>query len=171
VDFTYPKPSDLSAHEVTFACKELHFNRPVSGIYYSAETLDYPMIRAGEDLHEEVVIAMQKIFDTQGTGAPFLRSVRDIIARSLPKGSAEISEVAARLNLSSRTLQRRLKENGTSFSQVLQGVRKSMAIYYLQHKHLNITQTAFILGYSSPEAFTKAFKLWCGKTPQSFLRE
>lgn len=86
-------------------------------------------------------------------------------------GLPDLREMGANLNMSVRTLQRKLKEEGVTYQQVAESVRKSLAIDYLNAGRHPIKQISFMLGYNDPGAFTRAFKKWTGQTPQDFLRQ
>jgi AraC-like DNA-binding protein len=81
--------------------------------------------------------------------------------------SGEISEedTAKRLHMSARTLQRRLAEAGTTYVQLVDDTRRDIALRYINDSRLSITDITFLLGFSYPSAFTRAYKRWTGKTP------
>lgn len=68
--------------------------------------------------------------------------------------------------MSERTLQRRLKDEGVRFEQILEETRRELALLYLDEKRLAIYEVAFLLGYSEPSAFFRAFRRWTGRTPR-----
>lgn len=76
-----------------------------------------------------------------------------------------MAAVAAKLHMSPRTLQRRLKEEGTSHEELLEGLRHTLAKLYLD-KHLGIAEVSYLLGYANPTAFHRAFKRWTGHSPE-----
>ena len=76
--------------------------------------------------------------------------------------------IAPRLHMSPRTLHRRLEEEGTSFRQVLTEVRRELAARHLSERRLAIGEIAFLLGFSEPSAFHRAFKRWTGHGPLSY---
>jgi AraC-like DNA-binding protein len=67
--------------------------------------------------------------------------------------------------MSSRTLQRRIAEEGSSFRQLLSDARRELARLYLQHPSLELNQAASLLGYENPNSFLRAFRVWEGVTP------
>jgi AraC-like DNA-binding protein len=69
-----------------------------------------------------------------------------------------------------RTLQRRLKAHGISYQKLLENLRKDLAKSYLRERRLAIGELAYLLGYSEPSAFQRAFKRWTGMTPDNFRR-
>lgn len=96
--------------------------------------------------------------------------VRQHILRELPSGGAREEDIAARLHLSARTLQRRLADEGVNFSDLLQGVRQELARDYLEDSRLNISEIAYLLGFSDQANFTRAFRRWFDTTPTEWRR-
>jgi AraC-like DNA-binding protein len=85
-------------------------------------------------------------------------------------GISSLEEIAANFNSSPRTLQRKLQEEGVSFQQLADSVRKTIAIHYLQSGNYPVKEVSYILGYNELSAFTRAFKRWTGKTPIDFQK-
>ncbi|MEO1273598.1 MAG: helix-turn-helix transcriptional regulator, partial [Myxococcota bacterium] len=79
--------------------------------------------------------------------------------------------VAQRLGMSRRTLYRRLRDEGTTFQHLLDDLRAGMAQSLLKNRHTDLTEVAFILGFSEPRAFSRAFKRWTGTTPARWRNE
>ncbi len=94
--------------------------------------------------------------------------VRRVLATHLQEGDTQIQSVARALATSARSLQRRLAETGVSYQQLLDLTRREAAGEYLSNTSLSIGEVAYLLGYSEPAAFHRAFKRWNGRTPQSF---
>lgn len=92
--------------------------------------------------------------------------VEAALAPSLPTGKVRIAEVANALGLSSRSLQRKLRLEGTSFEDVLDGLRHRLALHYLSGGTASVSEVAFLVGFSDPAAFSRAFKRWTGHTPR-----
>lgn len=82
--------------------------------------------------------------------------------------SISLEFVASNFNMSARTLQRRLKEEGVSYLQIVEDVKKSVAIHYIRNGNASVKEIAHILGYAETSGFAKAFKKWTGKTPSIF---
>ncbi|HVK77274.1 MAG TPA: helix-turn-helix transcriptional regulator [Kofleriaceae bacterium] len=76
--------------------------------------------------------------------------------------------VARRLGMSERTLQRRLKDEGTTFAVLVDEVRTDLARMYLADDRLAVYEVAFLLGFSEPSAFNRAFKRWLGTSPREY---
>jgi AraC-like DNA-binding protein len=72
--------------------------------------------------------------------------------------------------MSDRTLRRRLRKESTSYQEILDDVRAELAGHYLTKEKRGIEEVAFLLGFSDPSAFSKAFRRWTGQTPADFAR-
>ncbi|RPD40583.1 AraC family transcriptional regulator [Chitinophaga barathri] len=81
-----------------------------------------------------------------------------------------LEAVAANFNISPRNLQRKLKEEGVTFIQIVESVRKTLAEHYLQSGNYQVKDIAYILGYNEPSAFLRAFKRWTGITPAAYQK-
>lgn len=95
---------------------------------------------------------------------------RACVRSMLPAGDVSADSVAARLCMSSRTLRRRLREEATTYQEIVDEVRRDLARHYLAEEKRGIAEVAFLLGFSDPSAFTKAFRRWSGHTPADFVR-
>jgi AraC-like DNA-binding protein len=96
------------------------------------------------------------------------REVVDKIVERLPDGPPSQLQIAEALHVSNRTLQRKLKEEGTSFMNLLQNTRLQLAQKYLQHPNRSVVETAYLLGFSEPSTFSRAFKRWTGMAPADY---
>ena len=96
------------------------------------------------------------------------RDVVDKIIQRLPDGAPNQQQIAAALNVSNRTLQRKLREEGTSFMELLQDTRLQLARKYLANPGRSVVETAYLLGFSEPSTFSRAFKRWTGITPGEY---
>jgi AraC-like DNA-binding protein len=95
-------------------------------------------------------------------------SVEKIITPLLPHGRAELSEVARQLGMSSRTLSRKLRDEGVTYAEILDKLRSALAKRYLIDRELPVSEIAWLLGYQEVSSLTYAFKRWTGTTPTKF---
>lgn len=98
--------------------------------------------------------------------ASYEARTRAVLLEALPSGTASIDAVARRLAMSSRTLQRRLGSEGTTFKDVMRRTRESLARHYLGETGLTSSEIAYLLGYEEPTSFFRAFHDWTGTTPE-----
>ena len=99
--------------------------------------------------------------------ATIAERVRAALVEMLPAGDSSMSTVVSRLAVSSRTLQRQLQDEGTSFKRVLADTREDLAKYYLEQGSMRTSEIAYLLGYDDTNSFYRAFRGWTGTTPES----
>jgi AraC-like DNA-binding protein len=100
----------------------------------------------------------------------FRVKVENAIAPVLPHGKPKATTIADKLNVSQRTLARRLGEEDTNFAEILDEMRCELAVRYLEDPKLSISQIAWLLGFREVAAFTHAFRRWTGKPPSMMRR-
>jgi AraC-like DNA-binding protein len=104
-------------------------------------------------------------------GATTTQRVRAALLELLPSGRAAVQAVAHKLAISSRTLQRRLQEERTTFQQVLDKTREELARHYLTSTTLAGSEISFLLGFEDPNSFVRAFHEWTGVTPEQVRQQ
>jgi AraC-like DNA-binding protein len=166
--FAHARPPNLEAVEAWFGSRELSFGQEDSGLAFTRAQLRRPMPHADT----RTVEAIAPLLDAE-LGAHASASLADrvgrLLASSLPAG-ADIADVAAALHVSARTLQRRLEQEGTRYSDVLDGARLAQARRLLADPAVTLTDAAFRLGFSDLATFSRAFKRWTGKPPGQWRR-
>jgi len=95
----------------------------------------------------------------------FASRVRKAIMEGLSSGKPSAAEVARNLAIAQRTLQRKLQEEGTTFQDVADEVRKELALQYVQSGEYDLSEVTYLTGFSSTSSFTRAYKAWTGRTP------
>jgi AraC-like DNA-binding protein len=113
-------------------------------------------------LRDHAEALLQKLESSQSTRG----RVESLLVPILHTGAASIDMVAGKLGLSRQTLFRKLKAEGITFEQVLDELRHKLALHYLDANKASVNQTACLLGYSDPAAFSRAFKRWTGSSPR-----
>jgi AraC-like DNA-binding protein len=162
VHFIHSAPPDLSVHRRLFG-PNLHFDGDFNGIVCLAADLDRPNPAA-----DPVMAAYaQQFLETLPKSEPGTTTLdtRKAIYLLLPSGKASIEQVARNLGLHLRTLQRQLDAENVSFSDLLNDVRRDLAIRYLPNRQYSLLQVAEILGYSQLSSFTRWFSLEFGISP------
>jgi AraC-like DNA-binding protein len=103
------------------------------------------------------------------------KSVRDRVERllveSLKGEDVSMNTIASKLGLSRQTLFRRLKVEGVTFEKVVDDLRHRLALHYLDEARMSVNQTAYLVGFSDPAAFSRAFKRWTGSSPSRRSKE
>lgn len=90
--------------------------------------------------------------------------VRSVLSELLPGGASGIEDVAEKLGLSKRTLQRKLSEENTNFQKQLNSAREALAIHYLRNTDMSVADIAYLLGYAEQNSFLRAFTIWTGNS-------
>ena len=165
VNFTHEAPADLAVHRRIFGCK-LEFGSEFNGIVCPAADLDTanPLANAAMARHA------QRYLDSLQTAGEHsvVFDVRKTIYLLLPMGRATIEQIAESLGMNVRTLQRRLEEGGSSFSELINGVRRDLVIRYLENPGYSLGRIADMLGYSMPSSFTRWFIAQFGMPPAAW---
>ncbi len=141
-------------------------NSDVNSISFSEPDAMHPFITENENMWNFFEPNLRKRLTDLTSEKTFAEKVQAILLELLPSGESNIDEVARKLLISKRTLQRRLKEEATNFQNELNKTRKRLAEYYLGNPELSYAQISFLLGFDQPTSFYRAFHEWTGKTPK-----
>ena len=169
VSFAHAAPEDESEHRRFFR-RPVRFGVGSNSMILSAVDAARPMQAADEALASIVRRRLDKVLaerDLQGSG-PLSGRVRRMMVEHLGETTLTPETVARALAVSRRTLSRRLADEGTSFRDILDEVRREFACALLQDRSLSIADVAFFLEYSEPAAFNRSFRRWTGQTPSAF---
>lgn len=164
VDFSHPLPENIQEHRRYFGCP-LHFSSGHTAILFSHEQLALPLITA-----DTVMAAFHDRHAEERTmrfgSSPHILQTRRLITQMLPVAEPTRQQIAALLNLSERTLQRRLLEEGASFNDLLDEIRRGLAQLYLANTNITLSETGNLLGYKEQSSFNRAVRRWFQATPQ-----
>ncbi|ARO10860.1 AraC family transcriptional regulator [Lactiplantibacillus plantarum] len=100
-----------------------------------------------------------------------LATVQALLLKKIPSGSFSIDEIATSLNLSKRTLQRHLSTLSTTFNDEVQIARRTLVVPLMKDQSLNLIEISYLLGYSDPESFSRAFKKWFHQRPSVYRQQ
>jgi AraC-like DNA-binding protein len=98
----------------------------------------------------------------------FADQVRQLIREGLPAGLARIETICRKLGSSERTVQRKLREEGTSYKEIFKETQRDLSKFYLQKPEMAICEVSYLVGFSQTSAFHRAFRRWTGLTPKEF---
>lgn len=153
-----------------FGC-EVQFNAPIASLVYRSEDLDLPSLYRNQEAFD----ICQRECEKQLAAISHETDIAGQVSNELsirPGYLQDIESIANQLNLSTRTLRRRLAETNLSFQQLQQNVRYDQAKQYLQRNRLSIAEVSILLGFSEPGNFTQAFKRWSnGLSPRQFRQQ
>lgn len=167
VNFQHPKPKNIKLHTDFFLCP-VTFNQPTNSMYFDLELLDMETIGADHQIADVVYSYLQSEIDKVEAKLSMTASITGTVSQLLPSGHVGIELIARAMNVSPKTIQRRLKSEGTNYSEILHGVRKETATRLLTETGIPASNVAALCGYSGPAAFNLAFKNWYSCTPGEF---
>lgn len=159
-------PAGDPAEKARLLGSPLVFGAPITELVIPADALSLPLPHANEALSRFLDRQVRTMAERVPRAAPLGDRVRALLAERLHEG-ADLAALAARLRMSPRTLQRRLRDEGTSQQDLLDEARRARAAAFLE-AGMAIAEVAHLLGYSEPSAFHRAFRRWTGSTPEGF---
>ena len=165
MQFTHARAADDGEYQRIFGATPL-FGEPVNAAHFDAQLLAWPVPNADVGLYPVLQQhAEQLLRERSRSGEGIAAQVHAAIIKNLAHDRVRLSSIAEELNLSPRTLQRKLSDAGASFQQVLDQARFALATDYLRQPTLSLVDISFLLGYQEQSAFTHAFKEWAGVNP------
>jgi AraC-like DNA-binding protein len=166
VGFAMPRPPDPSRHAAFFDCP-VEYGCSTTRIELSEESWRTPMNRHEPGLRlvlEEYAGILLSVARPEDSLMPLRRLIR----ASLAGGNLSLELASRGLAMSTRTLQRRLRNAGTTFQDIVEEERAAVARVYLRDPKRSQAEVAELLGYSEYSAFTRAFRRWTGMTPSHY---
>ena len=170
VQFTHEAPQRVSEHMRVFGAPVL-FGCAINALVIEREFVDRQVPAADPRLYRILKQHAEAILREMPRESDLIAAVRRAIAESMREGDPRLARVTVKLPLGRRTLERRLKEHGVVFKQLLDDTRRRFAIEYLKDRKHGLTEIAFLLGYSEVSAFNRAFKRWTNATPLDYRRK
>lgn len=172
MEFSAPAPTVISAHKRFFACPVI-FDCSLNTVSYTHQMLDLT-VNAGYSDHMLKRI-LEKNANYLLTKYPENISFNELVYRNIvaaiQKNRVDIQYVANQMGISPRLLQYRLKLHGTTFSDKLNKIRKTLALQYLEDDSLSINEISALLAYREQTSFNRAFKSWTGMSPLQWRAE
>ena len=166
LELRFPPAADLRPYQDAFRCP-LRFDAPANALLFARADVLSPLPTAHPVLakvHERLASEyLQRLDHTQTSSR-----TRAAIIRRLPDGEPRRPEIASSLEVSERTLQRRLEAEGTSFHNLLDDTRRELAQQYLGQSNLSMADVAYLLGFADQSSFFRASKRWFGTSPRHY---
>lgn len=170
VAFKHNPPKEMECYQEAFKCP-IAFNQTHNYLAYKTEDLNIPTVKADASINRFLLERVKEA--TDGIEMSSNRLVSDIealIKDALPSGIPSVAQMAEIIGMSSRTLTRRLSENGFTFRDLIRKKQLETCKFLLGKPHKSIAEIAFETGFSEQSAFNRAFKKWTGKTPIDYRK-
>lgn len=169
VNFQHSKPAYAHKFEEVFPCK-VNFDQAHCEVVFDSKMLNMKPKRRNPHMRVATLNYANQILSRL-----FKRSisskVKRIIEKHLSDGGFDAEQTAKLLNMSRQTLYRKLKNDGSSYSDLVDQVKQNKAFYLLKQTQLPLTVIAYDLGFSELSAFTRAFKRWTSQTPAEYRKQ
>lgn len=169
VTFIYPEPASTAEYERIFQCP-IHFGHKHNSLSIDPGIINTPIRLANPDLKVKFENYTREFLAQMDLHKKHSRQVTKIILANLDDDSLTIKDVAREMSVSVRTLQNYLREEGVAFTDLLLDIRERLAKQYLRQDY-SVEEITYLLGYSEPSVFRKAFKHWLGVTPRQFREQ
>jgi AraC-like DNA-binding protein len=154
-----------------FFGKDIEYGSDADEIGFPAGSAEWALVNADPRLNEILLkVCEERLNARKSNTSAFRITVENTIAPLLPHAQGQANVVAKKLGLSERTLARRLAEEGTTFIEVLQQLKASLASRYLGDDDMPISRIAWLLGFEDASSFSHACRRWTGKSPRELRR-
>ena len=166
IELRRPRPATIDDFERLFRAPLL-FGAAQNRLVLDGASIELPLDGANPDLALRAdAIALQYLARIERDNIQ--ARVREVLMQRLQCAEPSQDEVAEQLCMSARTLQRKLGETGTTYKEILDGTRRSLALSYLRAPHHSLSEITYLLGFSSGSSFTRAFRRWTGQSPSNW---
>jgi AraC-like DNA-binding protein len=169
VTFSHPRPADISEHERIFECPVV-FGAETCQLVIARDVWDTPRTGGDPTLFSILDAHARMLLDQRPSPDDIVGRVREAIGAELRGGHPSLESIARHLAMSPRTLQRRLRDHGVVFNDVLDSMRFRAAKSYLAQGDVAGTEVAYLLGFAEQSSFNRAFRRWSGHTPTEYRR-
>jgi AraC-like DNA-binding protein len=169
VSFRHPEPESVAEHRRIFRAP-VRFDAPANELVFDGDLLALPLAEADPGLSDILERQARELLARAPRRDSLADQVRAVLGAGLAGEGSKLETVARKLGLSARTLQRKLREEGRSYQDLLDEVRGGLSRQHLREPKLAVCEVAYLLGFSEPSAFHRAFRRWTGVTPKEFRR-
>ena len=163
----HSSPPDTAPFVECLGCP-VEFDAPTIVFEFDAATARAPVPSGNPALAAEADRMAERYLEQIAPESVSAR-VRELIMKAMPSGEIEQDGIARALHQSTSTLQRRLRDEGTTYQQLLDRTRRDLALEYMRSGEHSLADVTFLLGFADQSNFTRAFRRWTGKTPRQFL--
>ena len=165
VHFPYPQP-DWVSHYREFFGEGLCFDADSYHVRFPLEVLDWPTLTADASAHQQSLRECERLMTQMQAGGALAQKIRHRLL-DCQHQYPTLEAMATELGMSRRTLIRHLRQQGSSYQELLDDVRKEQAVWYLEQTDLSVEQVAERLGYQDTSNFSRTFRRWFSETPRA----
>lgn len=168
VHVTHPEPAHRAAYDEIWRCP-ITFNAPWNAMRMHPALGAHRVQQHPRYAFGVLSAHADRLMKELENGKTVRGKVESLLMPVIHTGDVAMTTIAAKMNQSRHTLHRALKDEGVTFEQVLDELRHKLALHYLQGRKVSVNETAYLVGFSDPAAFSRAFKRWTGTSPREAL--
>ncbi|QDK83046.1 AraC family transcriptional regulator [Spirosoma sp. KCTC 42546] len=161
--------ADLPEYIRVLRCQSIQ-NATDYALEFDSRFWDELILTADYELQAVLLRKVSALDEAHTTKTSLSERINNFLLANAYLGVPTLDAIAANLNVSSRSLQRKLQEEGVTYQQLTDSIRKSLALHYLQTGQHPVKEVSYILGYNELSAFNRAFRRWTGTTPVSYQK-
>lgn len=169
VRFRHPAPADTTEHRRIFRCPVL-FGQADNALVFPRRLLALPLGQADSQIQRTLDAYAGRLLEGIRRGEGVLERARQCLAERLPEQTIDLEALAGELALSPRTLQRRLRDSGLSFSRLVDETRQQLVLHHLRDPALELADVASLVGFSETGSLARAFRRWTGQSLGQYRR-
>jgi AraC-like DNA-binding protein len=163
-----PQPAFMEGIHHFFPCP-VEYDQSCNWVTFSARHLEADLVHSEADLQEFLKLApYYMVIEPQASILSITHRIREILGGDFREEMPSFEELTGLLNMSARTLRRRLEKEGTSYQRIKDNARRDVAISMLSREGMTVSEVAEQVGFSDPSAFHRSFKKWTGQSPGSY---
>ena len=170
VELARPVPSSSEEEYQRYFRSPVRFSAKQNAIYFHKKDIYAPALAASRELAKQFD-DISRVYLLGLDRSDIVKGVKRNIVKLLPTGDCSRENVARALNVSERSLNSKLRDNDTSYQEILEELRSILAQEYLDRKHLSLTQIGYQLGISDTSSFARAFRRWTGRSPSEYRNQ
>tara|TARA_Y100001936_G_C16083437_1_gene679725 strand:- start:587 stop:1627 length:1041 start_codon:yes stop_codon:yes gene_type:complete len=169
-NFKHALPAHFDEYRFIFPC-ECHFERERNSLFFSKNYLSMPVCRSKEEVDEFVLSSPRDLLIWTDEDNSLSTRVRQLLEAQEESRLPNLEWVSEQLHMTSYTLCRKLKSEGSSYQKIKDNLRRDQAIVMLTRQNLSVSDISTKLGFAEPGAFSRAFKHWTGLSPLSYRKQ
>ncbi|MBA56026.1 MAG: AraC family transcriptional regulator [Pseudomonadales bacterium] len=169
VEIEFEEPGYADDYRQAFDC-DIRFGAPRNALLFNTVDLATPLPERNPQLNDKLLRKCEALLNQVALSDSYRNKVLKVLGTMLHGQTPSIDEVALKLGMPSWTLRRKLKEEGSAYQSLVDEMRRDVAMSYMKSTDLTFGEISYLLGFSTPGAFQRAFKRWSGQTPGEFRK-